>query len=81
MNNIPKIRIEEAIDIYQKKTGKKMNQRKLSNIIKNKRSVNTVINYINLAINGKKELPITVLMEISKVLGVSVDFLVGLKKR
>lgn len=75
----PKIRIKEAINLYKLRTGKKMNKKILANIIKNKRNANTVINYISLAEYGKKEMPISVLIEISKVLGVSVDYLLDLE--
>lgn len=68
-------KLKEAIERYSKKTGKKMNINLLSKLIKSDLKQNTVWNYLQRASKGQKELPIHIVLEVSRILKVSTDYL------
>lgn len=75
--NYPKIRIKEALAVYKDITGKKLTQEGLSKLIEHKSAESNISYLISQCSNGKKDMPSSVLIQISKICGVSIDFLLG----
>lgn len=77
---IPKVRIPEALALFKEKTGVKMKKIELAEKIKFNGSISTVENYLQMAIIGRKDLPCSILSQVSIILGVSTDYLLGLSE-
>ncbi len=72
-----KVRIEEALEIHNSTAKEKLSKIGLSKLIKSKVNTATVQNYIQRAITGEKEMPLHILIQISLILGVTIDYLLG----
>ena len=75
-----KLRIEDAIDLYNKNHKTSINKKQLAERIMYKNySVATLQSYISTAISGNgKVIPIEILKQLSIVLEISSDYLLGL---
>jgi len=74
----PKVKIKEAIEAYTGRTSQKMNIIMLATQIKADVTVKTVENYLHQSIEGKRSIPVGILIQVSEILGVTTDFLLGL---
>lgn len=76
-NNFPKIKIDEALEVYQEVNNESLSKKALAEKIEYKSTPATIQNYIQRSINGEKELPISILKQIADICNVSTDFLLG----
>lgn len=76
----PIIKIQEALDIYKENTGNVMRKKELASKIDFNTSSVTIENYLQRSMTGDKDLPCSILKQVSEILGVSTDFLLGLSK-
>lgn len=75
-----KYKIKEAIQHYNEKTGKNLNVKTLAEELDIDVAPKSVEHKVSMALAGRMQIPVKMLVAIADHLGVSVDFILGREK-